>query len=223
MQLYALPDLIRGLVFDIDKTLYDHEAYARHQSDVLVERLAEERASSVEFAREEVEAWRDEHERRHGVRQSLGNTFAALGIPMETSIEWRVELIRPDRFLGRDRRLREALDELRARYRIIAVTNNPERVGRATLEALGVDDLFAHVVGLDTTKRSKPDPRPFLHAARVLGCPAKVLVSVGDRYDVDIAPALKIGMGGVLVDGVRDVYSLSERLLEEHPDAGTAV
>lgn len=215
MQVYALPGLIRGLVFDIDKTLYDHEGYARHQADVLIERLAQELRSSAELAREEVETWRAAYEREHGVRQSLGNAFAALGVPMETSIEWREQLIRPRRFLDRDPRLRAALEALRESYRTIVVTNNPERVGKATLEALGVDDLFAHVVGLDTTKRSKPDPEPFLHAARVLGCPPQGLVSVGDRYDVDIAPALGIGMGGVLVDSVCDIYRLKERLAEE--------
>jgi phosphoglycolate phosphatase/putative hydrolase of the HAD superfamily len=31
---------------------------------------------------------------------------------------------------------------------------------------------------------------------------------VGDRYDVDIAPALELGMGGILVEGVEEVYSL---------------
>ena len=215
MQVYTLPNPIRGIVFDIDKTLYDHDAYARHQVDVLIERLAQERASSAHSTRDEVEAWRDEYEREHGVRQSLGNAFAALGIRMETSVAWREELIRPKRFLDRDPRLRAALAALRERFRIIAVTNNPERVGRATLEALGVDDLFGRVVGLDTTKRSKPDPEPFLYAARVLGYPPEALVSVGDRYDVDIGPALGIGMGGVLVDGVRDVYSLAVTLAGE--------
>ncbi|MDR2796887.1 MAG: HAD family hydrolase, partial [Treponema sp.] len=32
--------------------------------------------------------------------------------------------------------------------------------------------------------------------------------SVGDRYDMDIALPLSLGMGGILVDGVEDVYHL---------------
>jgi phosphoglycolate phosphatase/putative hydrolase of the HAD superfamily len=31
---------------------------------------------------------------------------------------------------------------------------------------------------------------------------------VGDRYDIDIALPLELGMGGILVDGVEDVYRL---------------
>jgi phosphoglycolate phosphatase/putative hydrolase of the HAD superfamily len=33
---------------------------------------------------------------------------------------------------------------------------------------------------------------------------------VGDRYDIDITLPLELGMGGVLVDGVEDVYRLPE-------------
>ena len=36
-----------GIAFDIDKTLYDNDAYARHQIEILIERLAKERATSI--------------------------------------------------------------------------------------------------------------------------------------------------------------------------------
>jgi phosphoglycolate phosphatase/putative hydrolase of the HAD superfamily len=35
-------------------------------------------------------------------------------------------------------------------------------------------------------------------------------VSVGDRYDIDIALPLKLGMGAILVNGVEDVYKLPD-------------
>ncbi|GHV96069.1 hypothetical protein AGMMS50293_23890 [Spirochaetia bacterium] len=33
-------------------------------------------------------------------------------------------------------------------------------------------------------------------------------LSVGDRYDMDLARPRELGMGGILVDGVADVYGL---------------
>ncbi len=213
MQCFSLPSEILALAFDIDKTLYDNDAYAEHQVDVLIERLAHERSQTIAETRAEIESWRQAYADAHGgARQSLGNTFEGLGVPMETSIEWRQELIHPEKFLQPDQLLAATIDTLRARFRLIAVTNNPVRVGRATLEALGVGTHFPHIVGLDSTLRSKPDPSPFIRAAEVLEVDRRSLVSVGDRYDVDIAPALSVGMGGVLVDGVRDVYALPERL-----------
>ena len=213
MQFYSLPSVIRGLVFDIDKTLYDNDYYAKHQIDLLIERLAEERSQTVAEASHAVLLWQQEFAAVNGgARQSLGNTFAALGIPMETSVAWREELIHPEHYLTSDEYLVRAIEELSHEYRIIAVTNNPVRVGRATLEVLGVSRFFPHVVGLDSTHCSKPDPAGFRHAAPVLECEPQTVVSVGDRYDVDIVPALSLGMGGVLVESVLDVYSLPRAL-----------
>jgi phosphoglycolate phosphatase/putative hydrolase of the HAD superfamily len=42
-----------------------------------------------------------------------------------------------------------------------------------------------------------------LLGADIAGC-----ISIGDRYDIDLALPLKLGMGGILVDGVSDVYRL---------------
>jgi FMN phosphatase YigB (HAD superfamily) len=116
-------------------------------------------------------------------------------------------------------------------------------VGFASLEALGVKDFFSVIVGLDDTLASKPDPAPFILAARRLRAlreaasppsaraeapsspealaagtaaqesPFAGLVSLGDRYDVDLAPALALGMGAILVESVSEIYSLPEILV----------
>jgi phosphoglycolate phosphatase/putative hydrolase of the HAD superfamily len=71
-----------------------------------------------------------------------------------------------------------------------------------------VADLFGALVGLDTCGVSKPHEAPFLRAAEILGVSPAACVSVGDRCDIDIALPLELGMGGILVDGVEDVYQL---------------
>ena len=44
------------------------------------------------------------------------------------------------------------------------------------------------------------------------GVPFSACLSVGDRYDIDLALPLELGMGAVLVQGVEDVYRLPELL-----------
>ncbi|MDR2784575.1 MAG: HAD hydrolase-like protein, partial [Treponema sp.] len=61
-------------------------------------------------------------------------------------------------------------------------------------------------------KVSKPHKAPFIKAKESLGIPAGECIALGDRYDFDIAPPLELGMGGILVDGVEDVYCLAEIL-----------
>jgi phosphoglycolate phosphatase/putative hydrolase of the HAD superfamily len=215
MKIYALPEkaLGKGLLFDFDSTLYTNPEYARFQNEVLIERLAKERRLSLETLRAQIDARRVADAAAGRGRTSLGNVFAGLGLPIETSVAWREELIEPSAWLEPDSELGAALGGLAARYSLALVTNNPRSVGLKGLEALGVASCFKAVVGLDDTMRSKPDPAPYLRAASALGLDPASCVSIGDRYDVDLAPALSLGMGAVLVDGVEDVYRLPELLL----------
>lgn len=213
MQIWNIHSRPEALIFDLDSTLYDNSAYARFQTDILIERLAEERGEPIASCKALLDRMRQERRRLEGSDTSLGNLFLALGIPMETNIAWREELIRPAEWLAPDAKLKAALGALEQSFRLCLVTNNPRSVGLASLEALGVSRHFPILIGLDDTRRSKPDPAPFQLAAKRLGLKAEVLVSIGDREDVDIRPALGLGMGGILIASVEEVYSLPGILL----------
>lgn len=215
MKTFSLPDKLSAIILDIDRTLYDHDVYAEHQYELHYRKASDYWSVSEEEVRERVRAWREEYERSTGGKtQSMGNAMVALGIPMSTVIEWRNEAIRPGEYLKRDEQLARALGELAAEVRLIAVTNNPVAVGEGTLRVLGVRDLVGDIVGLDTTFKSKPHEAPFREALRRLELPAAEVISVGDRYDMDIAPALALGMGAIQVDGVTEVYPIPGLLRE---------
>lgn len=214
MRIYRLPRRVGAFLFDLDMTLYTHPEYARFQVDSLIERLAEQRGIGFAEMKDAIAAYRRGWAEAHGGQQiSLGNLFKGFDISIEESSRWREELYDPGRFLRRDPELREALSLLLEtaapeKAPLGVVTNNPVSVARKTLAVLGVEDLFTALVGLDTCGVSKPHEAPFLRAAELLGVPPETCVSVGDRYDIDIALPLRMGMGGVLVDGVEDVYAL---------------
>ncbi|MFP4565743.1 MAG: HAD family hydrolase [Spirochaetaceae bacterium] len=214
MTSYGDPSGARGLLFDIDGTLYDHPAYLASHTQVLVERLAMELGRSYDEVRHEVREVQDRLVAETGRRPSLANTFVEFGVSMEQNVAWRSRLLKPERYLGHDPRLVEALSALRKRFALAALTNNPADIGRRTLRILGVEAFFPAIVGLDDTLVSKPDPEPFRAGLALLEPSAGEVIMIGDRYDVDIAPALELGMCGVLVDGVEDVYALPETLAE---------
>ncbi|MBU0926679.1 MAG: HAD family hydrolase [Spirochaetes bacterium] len=219
MTVYRLPERLRAFLLDIDGTLYTHEGYGRHQSEVLIAELARTRGKGYAEAEADVRRVRARYaDANGGASTSLGNAMAALGVSIAQSVEWRARLIDPYRFLKADPALRTALLALASLgdggpASIVAVTNNPRSVGEATLEALGVGDLFSRVVGLDDTMLSKPAPEPYLLAAEVAGAAPSYCVSVGDRYDVDLAAPLGLGMGAVLVSGAEDVYALPSAIV----------
>lgn len=208
MKICAIPERLSCIVFDIDSTLYTNEAYAREQVDVQIRHFAALRGMSAPEARDLIGRYRSAYELASGKKLSLGNALVHFGVPISESVQWRERLLEPARYLSRDDRLALALADLSARYRLVAVTNNPVLPARKTLDAIGVSALFPDLIGLDTTGVSKPHPAPFTLAAETAGVPLAECLSVGDRYDIDIALPLELGMGGILVDGVEDVYAL---------------
>jgi phosphoglycolate phosphatase/putative hydrolase of the HAD superfamily len=211
MKVFRLPEKIAALLFDMDSTLYTHGEYARSQIDLPVEKLARLRGKTFEEMRDAIDRYREDWgAANRGKKISLGNIFGAFGVSVEESVRWREELYEPERYLRPDRKLRASLNALAPSFGLAVVTNNPVSVARRTLACLGVEDFFRVIVGLDTCGVSKPHEAPFRRAAGLLGVPPAACVSVGDRYDIDIALPLELGMGGILVDGVADVYRLPE-------------
>ena len=209
MKVYFLPPRIRALAFDMDLTLYTNPEYGQYQIDSLVEKLAELRGLSFEEMSCEVEKTRKTLAKSQGRgNTSLSNVLCSYGISMEENVRWREETYKPEKFIKEDLRLKVTLEELSRFYILGVVTNNPVLVARKTLNALGVGECFSILVGLDTCLVSKPHEKPFLKFAELSGCPLEGCVSIGDRYDIDLDIPLKLGMGGILVDGAEDVYNL---------------
>ena len=213
MKTYRIPKNCRTIIFDIDSTLYTNADYAFEQVDCQVRYFAELRGITAEEARNMVagyrKKWAAEHE---GKAISLGNTLTAFGIPIEDSIKWRRELLEPADFLSKDHRLIDTLTKLSGSFKMICVTNNPVLPAYKTLEAIGDEKIIPEIIGLDTCGKSKPALEPFRLALKKTGSQPEECVSIGDRYDLDIALPLEMGMGGILVDGVDDVYRLPEVL-----------
>ncbi|MDR3247768.1 MAG: HAD family hydrolase [Treponema sp.] len=213
--LEILRGLPGGLIFDMDGTLYSHPAYLDSQTELPLRRLAKLQQKNYEDMKAEFDAYREGWSSEHGGKKiSMGNAFTAYGISIEENVTWREELYQPEQYLRPDARLRETLLALVQGYRLSVVTNNPVSIAGRTLRCLGVEDLIPAVIGLNTCMVSKPHPAPFHKAAELMGLPVGKCIAIGDRYDMDIALPLEMGMGGILVDGVEDVYALPGLLLE---------
>ena len=214
MKFYNLPEHPQAFIFDIDSTLYTNSAYAFEQVDCQVREFARQRGITADQARKMVADYRRKFAAENNGRKiSLGNTLLAFGVPIEQSVEWRRKLLEPADFLSKDEKLISALSSLSAKFKLICVTNNPVLPARKTLDAIGVSSFFNEIVGLDSCFKSKPALEPFQKACQILNVPASQIIAVGDRYDMDISLPLEMGMGGILVSGVEDVYQIPKSVL----------
>jgi phosphoglycolate phosphatase/putative hydrolase of the HAD superfamily len=209
VKLFNVPQQPGALVFDMDLTLYTNPLYGKVQIDDLIRILAKRQHISFDEMNREIEAlrksWAASHE---GKKLSLSSIFFQFGVTMEENIKWREESYEPEKFLSPDAKLRETLKILSVPFMLGVVTNNSTAIAKRTLRALGVEDCFSALVGLDTCMVPKPHELPFKKIAELLGTDPKACISIGDRFDIDLALPLEMGMGGILVDGVEDVYDL---------------
>ena len=213
MKIHKIPQTIQTLIFDIDSTLYTNSAYAYEQVDCQVREFAKLKKLTSDEARKLVFDFRKKFAEENGGKKiSLGNLLTNFGIPIEQSVKWRNDLMRPEDFLVRDEKLICELQILSKKYKLICVTNNPVKPARKTLEVIGISDFFEHIVGLDTCYKSKPAREPFEKALELTKTTAENAVAIGDRYNLDVQLPLQMGMGGIEVSGVEDVYDLNKIL-----------
>lgn len=213
MKLYSIKKNSETIIFDIDSTLYTNKTYASEQIDVQIRFIADEMNMDYKVLKKQIESYRNEEALKTGQKQSLGNTLIHFGIPLSKSIELREKLLKPELYIKKDYRLRKVLERLKTKYKLITVTNNPYIPAFKTLVAIGIQDLFIDIISLDKSGVSKPHQKPFELASQKAGSPWDKCISVGDRFSVDLEIPLKMGMGGILVTGVEEVYRLPEILL----------
>ncbi|MDJ0812282.1 MAG: HAD family hydrolase [Woeseiaceae bacterium] len=85
--------------------------------------------------------------------------------------------------------VRPALEQLGRRYRVVAVTN-----GNASLERIGIRELFDGVVSASTAGAAKPAQRIFDAAVEIGGADAHETLHVGDHPECDVDGANNAGL-----------------------------
>ena len=88
--------------------------------------------------------------------------------------------------------VRPALNRLRSRYRLFAVSN-----GNADLQRCGIGDLFAGHVTASAAGAAKPDARIYAALLEMAGVAAARVLHIGDDPLADVVGATQAGMQAV--------------------------
>lgn len=84
--------------------------------------------------------------------------------------------------------------------RLGVITNGDARQQRAKIERIGLADRLTYLVTSGETGAAKPHPEIFRVACAGLALPARDVVYVGDRLDIDARGAASAGLAGVWLD-----------------------
>ncbi len=81
---------------------------------------------------------------------------------------------------------------------MVALTNGDQITARSQITNAGLGGLLTRVLSVDAVRRFKPDPAPYLHAARELDVEIKDTMLVA-AHDWDVAGAMTAGARGAFV------------------------
>lgn len=207
---------LRVLTFDLDDTLWDNagvmERTEHGHFDWLVATLAEWQRSRGEtptpaiqldeyrqrrialglqqWARRGDFSWLRERTliallKESGVNHAAAQLWAALAMAHFHTL--RIQLTP---FEGVD----AMLERLGQRYRLGTITN-----GNVAFHQLPLSRLFEHSIAAGEIFAPKPDPRAFLAMLARFGASPSEALHIGDSWQEDVLPALRLGMRAVWI------------------------
>jgi putative hydrolase of the HAD superfamily len=194
------------ILFDIDDTLVDHTG-AFDKATAALHKHCESDLSLAEF----VVAWTAAHskhfanfvagaisyddQRRARVREIWGNALsdrdadALFAVYLhEYEASWRLfDDVLP------------CLDRLAA-HQLGVISNGQSHQQRQKLVRLGILDQFDYVLISEECDWAKPDVQIFSHAISSMNPDPGTAIYIGDRYELDAAPARQAGLYGIWLD-----------------------
>ncbi|WP_027344349.1 HAD family hydrolase [Hamadaea tsunoensis] len=196
----------RAVVFDLDGTLYPRERYVDPTLDVIARGLVELHGLTPAAARDRVAELRRRMAGNWDATSTTGFMIAE-GVDPARWSAYRSRHLDIAAGLSRDEELVAAVRRLSGHLPVALLTNNTRTLAGRILAKIGFPDgVFTAVVGAeDTGAQPKPSPAAFGIVLDRLGVGAPGTWSVGDRYDIDVAPLERLGGAGVTVEGPGEI------------------
>jgi beta-phosphoglucomutase len=208
---------LRAAVFDFDGVIVDSEPlHFRSLREALL-------SEQIEISHEEYL----DHLLAHDDRSAIRLAFERRGEPPDAERLARVERVKIARFAELIPEVsvfpgaREVIGELAAGLPLAIASGARHEEIEAILAGIGLRDAFAAVVGAEDAARTKPDPAPYLEAARQLVGRVPGLVPAECVAFEDSVPGVMSALGaGMKVVGVAHSYP-AQKLRSAHRVIGS--
>ncbi|MCU4798866.1 HAD family hydrolase [Halobacteria archaeon HArc-gm2] len=194
---------VEALIFDLDDTICE---YCRPGSEVLALAFEDVGVDPIFTAEDYYAVFDDYVEDSEDVVENRERCFAVLAEEAGYDPEMGravAEAYAAERDQTNVRFLpgaREALETLRVRYTVAAVTNGGPEMQRAKMEGLGIHDHFETAVYAGYGVAAKPHPEPFEVALDAVGVGPERAIKIGNSLKNDVRGAHNAGLRSVWID-----------------------
>jgi len=210
---------IRGIVFDLDGTLYVCDRFAAEIQDAAAAYIAGVMGIGREEAGELMAATRQRLVEESGTVQTLSAVCVALGGSVRELHRHFERTLRPEAYLVRDERVIRLMESLGGRFSLYIYTNNNRVLATRIMDYLGLNGLVRGIYTIDDTWRGKPDEGMVRRVLEEIGFAPNETLFVGDRYDVDLRVPEQLGCPVYLSQSLEQLLRLEELLIPNHPSA----
>ncbi|MCX8201331.1 MAG: HAD family hydrolase [Candidatus Caldarchaeum sp.] len=188
-------EVIKAVFLDVDGTLYRSREYEEHLLSQAVSVIAELLGIGKH------EAFRKLAETKK-IYKTVSKSVEVLGISRKVFYDKLADKVKPSEYIRRSDEVPQILRALRGRGIFVGLhTNSGRKLAKKVLDCLMVsDDCYDFIVTSD-----EAEPKPSDEGYRLLLAKAGVRASealyVGDRCDVEVAPAKKLGLKTAIIHG----------------------
>jgi putative hydrolase of the HAD superfamily len=206
--------IIKGIVFDLDGTLYVNDTFA-----ALIQKAAQAYIAGLrEIPHDEAELLMTATRRRlsaeSGSVQTLSAVCAELGGTIRELHRFFSDNLCPEALLVPDERVIQLLHRLAGRFTLFLYTNNNRALTTRIVRQLGLEGLFRSIYTIDDTWQGKPDEGMLARVMADTGLAASETLFVGDRYDIDLRVPEQQGSPVYLSQSMEQLLRLEELLVD---------
>ncbi len=201
-----------SIVFDLDGTLYTSDLLAQEISDAADVAVAASRGIALTEGHQLILKSRERLTETLDVEPTLSLTCMELGLDLADLHRYFELEVKPERYLVEDPVLVALLDSLAAVCDLYIYTNNNLPLAGRIMSLLGIGPQFRKIYSIEFCWLPKPDPDAFQRVLEDIGGPPESFLFVGDREQVDLQPAVNMGIDTLLVKETADLLQVHKLL-----------
>lgn len=203
------------IVYDLEGTLFFSETFGLATTELGAECLASVRGISLDEARALLGDTRNKLSKDKGFRVSLTTTLVELDIDLNYWSTWQSKVDLREHTMP-DPGIRACIADVSNQYTVFVLTNMTSQLAMRTLEFIGINDYVMELFTSDQESFAKPDIDIYRYLSHKYSLPPEEILSVGDRFHVDLSPAIAFGAYGFEVTNKDDLIALGKKLTNSH-------
>lgn len=200
---------------DFDGTLYSNTLYMEKYYDFAVMALKDYYGFSREEAQKILFA-NNIYPKATSTNGSITQLMLKMGMSLEEWNHYRKKNFNPKMYLSDNKIVnKKVLYEIAKTFPIFLLTNNTLKEVKELLEIMNIPEkIFVKIITADDNEYRGDKLEGIKLISKISGIDLQNILSVGDKFSVDIEPFIKIGGSGFLVEDPKEIEKLWLELKE---------